>query len=461
MAVHIIKKPAVGNRRQRRKAETWVPELERMSHDVKRAVLKMAASLDEPAAQADPANVPASPSDVGQLLRRTAEYMKLLRRISEAALQGDDKRLRSLIVKSLTSCNAKIAALVRVHARNNARRTLNALRQESDEIDLTQPCLEPVRVWWKKKPNGGHRPIGESGPIRFAMQLMLRDVLVAAGEDNPHEFACRRRGPHKAADFIAANIRSGVRYWATLDITNCFPSVKPEHLKDMFPIDHAMLVHAAFIPEGAPLTPLPGATGGGSSATAVRHGLPQGSPVSPKLASGLIGRLLRSLEGDYRVICYGDNIALGAEAQGEVETGVHTLGERLALLDAGPLALGKIELFEADSYVDFMQFRIGAMWSEGEFVDDTYRRPSGEAFERRRRRMCERLRRFPDDTPREVIEKALADYDFAWMRSMKWPNLQLGPSHAANILDLLAAQRDALIREIFDYGLPDEIAGKL
>jgi len=337
-----------------------------------------------------------------------------------------------------------------------------SLEAEALTVDPAKPCLEAVKVEFYPKSSGGYRTITKPGWRRRAMQLMLRDTLVAANFNNEFEFACCGKGPFAVADCIRDAIEDGYRHWVIADVKDCFPSLAMGHIKELVPVDQRILRNTAFIPPTCP-TIRPDVPDAITNIAATRRGLPQGSVVSPLLASAFLGRVLRGISEDVRKFAYADNIAICAKSYGDLKSAENALVKRLSAQQYGSLQLGYIRRHHlqagTNAFLDFMQFRFGRKTFAGKVVDEVHRWPSVQAFNRRRKKMCRRVRDWPEGTPIQTILRGLREYDHRWMRAAKWPGSQLHRQHRNQVLRVAAFERETLVRDIVMFHLPDEIAG--
>ena len=259
----------------------------------------------------------------------------------------------------------RLAATVRTFAKARPGATLEEILDFAERLDVWEELEERVQVMVLPKAKGGYRLITKHGPKRMAQQFIVRDLLTLVGVDNEFDFARRGAGGEKAQiREVCQRIEVGYRHWQTVDIKECFASLRPGHF-GWLPVPEPLLRSAVFLPkcakvgivaktEGLKLlsvtstsdTPL----GSPSTVTAaiqpaiekVRRGLPQGSVLSPLVARAFVGReLRRALPGDDEVARFSfvDNLILGARYQPKLNQALDKLRTRLLALPAGPISL--------------------------------------------------------------------------------------------------------------------------
>jgi hypothetical protein len=121
---------------------------------------------------------------------------------------------------------------------------------------------------------------------------------------------------------------------------------------------------------------------------------------------------------------YGDDAAIGARSLEDIKVVEKTLAMRLASLPAGPLTLKHCHISDANSGVDFMQFRVKRDWSNG--LVRSF--PSRSA---RNRLQAEVLRRYKAG----ATDEQLHAYGQHWAKSQRWLRSTLSQEHANAVED--------------------------
>ncbi|MES0158098.1 hypothetical protein NKJ81_31950, partial [Mesorhizobium sp. M0018] len=284
------------------------------------------------------------------------------------------------------------------------------------ELSISKAFHEPLTIMPRPKEGkkGEWRPIGMSGRRRTAQQLILRDVLSATVGDSPNDSTVKGAGGERALfEALHAEIENGYLWWASLDVRDYFPSLRPGHLAG-FPLSKWMIQNLAFLPPetsirfidpkyGIELSeqvilegddadlPLgyPYSMGSiGSKLKMVRQGLIQGDVCAPQFARMVLGRELRRSTEKWDVVwgTHLDNILIGARAKSEAKASIQALAHRLMSLPAGPLELHEHEIRHINDHVFFLGYRV-SRGKDGTF----YTRPALERFDRLRTRLLSRL----------------------------------------------------------------------
>ena len=173
------------------------------------------------------------------LLRR---HLDQLRRIASLRRRGEIAELRSVITNTLNSRASRASALIRLDYKGGYALRYDQVIERITKLDVSAACNDAVTLILKQKDSGASRPTLEFGWRHRARQLMLRDVVYAAGICNEFDFNFRGHGPKRAIDRMVQAIEDGVHFWLTADIKNCFASVKLEHLLGMVPLVRRQMI---------------------------------------------------------------------------------------------------------------------------------------------------------------------------------------------------------------------------
>ena len=217
----------------------------------------------------------------------------LLRRVREASRFNESTyRVR----KYLGSFDPKLHATLEAYdaMKPEDRPDPAELPSIAKSLDAWKGTDEPVLVRRKRKASGKYRTVLEFEIENRALQYLVRDVLIAALELHPNQYATRG-GVHAAIKHTKQALSDGYVWAVELDIKNCYPSFDEEKLPDLLPLpkevtDHVILSRYLNLPsgfscignslgddhEGDAITP--------GAISAARRGIPQGSAASPIVA---------------------------------------------------------------------------------------------------------------------------------------------------------------------------------
>tara|TARA_R110002124_G_scaffold243521_2_gene408660 strand:- start:1212 stop:2492 length:1281 start_codon:yes stop_codon:yes gene_type:complete len=284
---------------------------------------------------------------------------------------------------------------------------------------------ESVQFELVPKASGGERTIVKHGPIKSIRNRAL--ALLVEAVSGPYEFEfCQfgRGGVHAAVERIGEGLVQGYRFWITCDLTKAYPSVKLNHVKDIVPIHGELLKRVCFPPYLH------------SSATnkdGGRPGLAEGASHSSKILSAFTDGPLRQIGGDRKVLCYADNIAIGARTIGDAKCAFKTLKNAMSVFMAGPIHLHAVTLCDGYQHsghwqkgeflmrrgVDFCQYRASLDWQ----ATEVRYRPNTLAFCRAKHRAFELLEGIYSP---EIIRIELDGYLEMWARSFTlWQRTEL------------------------------------
>lgn len=262
-----------------------------------------------------------------------------------------------LIGKALNSHGGRVMALVRAFAKRENYRALSEIEKMAWKVDCYELTTESVAVRWIIPDGDKPRIICMHGVIRTAKALMLRDVLYALGVDGEHDYSRRGAGGEKAIiRAISKKMAEGYDYWVTPDVTNCFPSMRPGHFKEL-PISDGLISNVAFLNKETPVTVLLSSLTIGEvhssllttygeqassfpsddlvvsmSRTIVRQGLCLGSVLSPLLVRWFLSRAIQEAGiGEYAFVgSYVDDLAIGCVTKAEAAEALSSLTGALA-----------------------------------------------------------------------------------------------------------------------------------
>lgn len=277
-------------------------------------------------------------------------YVSLLDRLGR-------KNSPHLVGKALNSDGGHVLALMRAYAKRKKYMSLSKIKKMASRVDCYEPTTERVTVLWIKPVGGKPRPICMAGVIRTAKALMLRDVLLALGIESEFDYSRRGAGGEKAfIGDISKKMTEGYDFWATPDVTNCYPSMRPGHFKGL-PISDGLIRNVAFLNEETPITVMLSSQTIGKArealmtsygdwalsfpmdklvlsmtTTILRQGLCLGSVLSPLLARWFLSRVIKEAEiGEYAFVgSIVDDLAIGCETKAKAVEALSSLTEALA-----------------------------------------------------------------------------------------------------------------------------------
>jgi len=264
----------------------------------------------------------------------------------------------------MRSPHARLIALIRTYDREN-KLDLGGLSKVASQLNLFEPCNEPVFAWKELKSSGkGWRSLCMFGLRRRAAQIIVRDILDAKFGTDPLDEMRRGAGCDRSSDRIVMEM-SVYSHWICVDLANYYGSVGQEGVIDLLGLPKAVVTNYVFAPVEVvkPLSVSPHTLGSPLwSDEAVRLGLPQGSLVSPMIAGLLLGPTLRSIIAADQVRFYGDDILIGTSSLAEAKKVVLALNDAFKAHPAGPFPLRRCDIMSNLSGFEFTKYKFRAAY---------------------------------------------------------------------------------------------------
>lgn len=278
-----------------------------------------------------------------------------------------------------------------------------------NSFSLFEPLPGKAKLVLLPKSGGDKRPTLKFGWQVKASHRLIRDVLEAEGMTNPYEYNRSNRGRDRAGSSVQDFIESGYRHWIIADLKDCYSSIKPKHLK-WLGLPPRVIRHSVFANAELPIDCHDDQSG---YLKAARHGLAQGAMLSGIIASGLVGRVLRTLSGDIGVRSYVDDIAICARSPAVTATIRNAVESGFTQLEAGPLTFKYLEVATAEAGFSFLNYRFKLEQDGGN--ETVHIHPDLAAFKNFKQRIYGIL----DDIPGKKGRDRVYLYAERWRKSQK------------------------------------------
>ena len=224
-----------------------------------------------------------------------------------------------------------------------------------EEFDLWTPCREPAFSSYVDKADGGRREVINFGLMNRARQLLLKMVLDALSFESSGQYT--RKGRRVACADLKRALLDGNFKWVVLaDVQNHFGSISLEQIASLGLLTPGVLPNLML--EAYNIVPRRGSSrsrrplvNGGS------RGIPQGSSVSPIVASLTLKPLVQAVEGECRFLCnYADNFLALADTRREADMIQNTLSEAARHRCVSHLDLHHLQIKRLDHGFEFLGY---------------------------------------------------------------------------------------------------------
>ncbi|HZP98887.1 MAG TPA: reverse transcriptase domain-containing protein [Reyranella sp.] len=347
-------------------------------------------------------------------------YQRKLEQIAGAAAVGDFARVRMISKRVLSSHGAKLSAVLRTVKWDSKKAPplpFSNLIARANALDPSRLTEEPVRLSSRPKPGGGVRLISAFGPDRRAWQRICADILKATLPAYSFEYLRSGQGVEALTRCLLSRLeREQYGYVVTVDIKDCFGSVRKEVVHNLLPIPEWAVRKTMLIDEH---TRLQRVVDGNRYVDllpddAARRGLPQGASTSGLVMSrAILGPMLATTFFADRLFLHGDNIAVLARNRPEAEAVLEALRSQLENSPAGPLTIGEAAIQPTDRKISLVQYALiprralfGGGWRAV---------PARRSYERFAHRVMERISKGHNGSQ-------IDDYRVRWASSFRlWP----------------------------------------
>jgi hypothetical protein len=412
-----------------------------------------------------------SDDQVRELRKAQRVHHKQLKALRAAVTKGKSEAIKAARERLLSGFAPKLMAVVRATAKRARPVGFETLETWATNLNMDQCYHETVII--RPEPHGqSWRPVCSTGIRRRVQQLIVRDLLLMTVGDNPYDSTVSGAGGEtKLFADIKQAISEGVYYWASLDVRNFFPSLRPGHLAG-FPLSQWIVGNIVFLPANVPIRFIDQRTGIDlaedaifnaddddqlvcpsytlgtlrSKVKQVRQGLIQGDVCAPQIARTVLGRELQHVLGK-RDVVYGshlDDVVIGARSRSALMASIKALTARLASLPAGPLDLTHDGIRDVRDSAYLLGYRY-SLRADG----IVYVRPGLDRFDRFRARLRHRLEHSSATTKAEFLEIAMG-YARQWFRSHPaWDReLTYSDPHAGPSWDFVCSEAVVCVNQV-------------
>ncbi|MCO4090736.1 MAG: hypothetical protein HEQ34_02135 [Sphingorhabdus sp.] len=292
--------------------------------------------------------------------------------------------------------------------------TWDEVKTQSKRVNVLRPSGELVISWEQAKRTLGVRTICAFGPISRAAQEMVSHIIFVVAGPSPYEFAQSRRGRDAAARVSLHNIKhKGVRWFGLADVSNCFPSINREMVKQALPFLPWSIIDATiFIHDDTDIsaTSLNGDKANNKSVNAIRQSLPQGSLASLLVTSKVLQPHLDALSAPL-IIIHVDDVMIGAKTEEQIQANLIALTSSMKKTSGGSLHLTTQVCKLGDPEMDYLGYRFRQEWMLAGGFGRAF--PAKRSFRQLHVRIARKLLLIPEKFWAETIEIECA----RWIRS--------------------------------------------
>lgn len=288
------------------------------------------------------------------------------------------------------------------------------LKAMACKVHICRPSGERVIAWQEPKSTEGVRWLCSFAPITRAAQCMVRHIIFMVAGPSPYEFAQKGHGRDAAARVTLHSIKhEGVRWFGLADVKDCFPSITREMVKKALPfLPMSIIEGTIFIHEETDIKDhYISEEHHQYSSQVIRTGIPQGSLVSPLVASKILQPYLDTVQASL-VLVHVDNILIGGKTEEQVHAIVTALATSMKEHPDGSLWLTTEIRKLGDAELNYLgyRFRRRAKIYGGFGRAEASRR----SFKRFEKRLALKLLWAKDSSDTEIIEKECHRFIFSF-----------------------------------------------
>ena len=306
---------------------------------------------------------PRDERSTGLVARCRRRALKMRKRLSNAARNGQPSRFAGLCRVMLSSYSCKLAAL------HHANRRVEPSRWVSDEqleviaanLNLWTPSEERALVWSAPKSSGGHRLFISYGLRDRAKQILVKWTMESWIRQRlmPQQHHLNGGRPAAVRATSTTIEEGGHRYGIELDIRDCYGSISTQWLKEALPLPTQVI---DYVCTAGHLTLVPMDTMASSHLQRCRRGLPQGSAVSPLLAEFVVASVLATVPQGIDLQVYVDNVFCSARSREELRRDELALKHCFAVHPSGFFAVRASQVQDLKDGFAVLGYNIERRW---------------------------------------------------------------------------------------------------
>ncbi|TPI58656.1 hypothetical protein FJ417_18715 [Mesorhizobium sp. B3-1-7] len=285
---------------------------------------------------------------VGKATKRRAALRSKLKKAGKGS-----KAPKKAQAVYLGSKLVRFDALIRAAKRLDYHEKLEVpqYQQMAGQLNLHEPIDEPVRVYLKKKSNGGYRYFCDFDVRHRAAQALVADMINAQFQAKPFQYGVRGQGIADAVKKARQLFATGYVHFVWLDIKSFFDSFDHSAIVQALPIAKDVTEHVAigkhYQLHGQKLskeeTALQDILDHYLSLIAER-GMPQGCACSPAIANFFMSKIEPKLPKGAWFLNYVDDFLILAQSPERAQKAKNALTSSIE-----EMPVGKFELLEKSS----------------------------------------------------------------------------------------------------------------